>query len=366
MRSVFCLAALFSAKGQKGIGSLNDPCDCMQHHDFWVASRRALTEIFWTPDYPLRVFDPLDQLHVWTKSQSCMYSPENEESHRPTALSDCIPGFLLVHIICMQRHLTYRNPERAMDFATELVRLLPFGVACIDKASGWPITSAQIWGYYRRFRRAFAAGPKRKLPQSLEGLDIFDMFERGEQTNRLERLDPASERENWPTSLLQEMLWQVSGEEKDEKGVLGEEADTCPAGSFPKEKVCWLLGKTGASCEEACRDAGLQLQLQETTKEVPPLNAVEGEWPSWLQEPRIPHIVAAMGGDKSALEIQHPWAPFECLVAEESRFHLAAKWIEEDPAWSYPICALACPCTPVVAQGIQEILEAVPMWPSAL
>lgn len=66
--------------GQKGLGSLNDPCDCMQHHDFWVASRRALVELFWTPDYPMRALDPNDKLHYWTRRQSCMYSPENEES----------------------------------------------------------------------------------------------------------------------------------------------------------------------------------------------------------------------------------------------------------------------------------------------
>ena len=152
----YLVPLLLSVQGQKGIGSLNDPCDCMQHHDFWVASRRGLMDIFWAPDYPLRALDPEDHLHFSTRRQSCLYSPENEESHRPTALSDCIPGFILVHIVCMQRHLANRNPERAMDFATELVRLLPFGASCIDKA-GWPITSAQILGYYRRFRRAFCS-----------------------------------------------------------------------------------------------------------------------------------------------------------------------------------------------------------------
>lgn len=157
-------------------------------------------EIFWAPDYPLRALDAKDPLHYSTRRQSCLYSPENEESHRPTALSDCIPGFLLVHIVCMQRHLANRNPERAMDFANELVRLLPFGASCLDKSS-WPLTTAQVLGYYRRFRRAFAAGP---LVSPMTAAD------RGVRaTEREKELDGGAVVSEWPTWLLQEMLWQV-------------------------------------------------------------------------------------------------------------------------------------------------------------
>jgi len=344
------LSFLRAVHGQKGIGSLNDPCDCMQHHDFWVASRRGLMDIFWKPDYPLRVLDPKDHVHYSTRRQSCLYSPENEESHRPTALSDCIPGFILVHIVCMQRHLANGNPERAMDFATELVRLLPFGASCIDK-SGWPITSAQIWAYYRRFRRAFAAGPATSAQRKM------DAFERGDYAMQREKLDSGSLQNEWPDWLLKEMLWQVSSQEEEPQ--LGEEPDVCPAGTFPEGNACWLLGEIGASCQEACQAAGMQLRLQERVSSP---SVVEGQ--SLLEmfgEPHLPHIVAAMSGQRE-LEMQHPWAPFECFVPEESRFHLAATWLDQDPAWSYPICALACPCAPETRQ-IQEVLEAIPIWP---
>lgn len=355
----YLVPLLLSVQGQKGIGSLNDPCDCMQHHDFWVASRRGLMDIFWAPDYPLRALDPEDHLHFSTRRQSCLYSPENEESHRPTALSDCIPGFILVHIVCMQRHLANRNPERAMDFATELVRLLPFGASCIDKA-GWPITSAQILGYYRRFRRAFAAGP-----YSLQGK--LDMLERGQYATQREMASEAGspDIDPWPNWLLREMLWQV-GSEGDQRQQLGEEPDVCPAGSYPEGNACWLLGKTGASCQEACQDAGMQLRLQEKTASPPDSALEEADWPALFGEPHVPHIVAAMSGNTPSLGIQHPWAPFECLVPEESRFHLAARWLDQDPTWSYPLCALACPCAPIETQTIQGILEAIPMWPSAV
>eukprot|EP00434_Breviolum_minutum_P012947 symbB.v1.2.011413.t1/scaffold764.1/size165801/19 len=144
---------------------------------------------------------------------------------------------------------------------------------------------------------------------------------------------------------------------------LGEEPDVCPAGTFPEGNACWLLGEIGASCQEACQAAGMQLRLQERVSSP---SVVEGQ--SLLEmfgEPHLPHIVAAMSGQRESLEMQHPWAPFECFVPEESRFHLAATWLDQDPAWSYPICALACPCAPAETQQIQEILEAIPIWPDA-
>lgn len=327
--------------GQKGLGSLNDPCDCMQHHDFWVASRRALVELFWTPDYPMRALDPNDKLHYWTRRQSCMYSPENEESHRPTALSDCIPGFMMVTIVCMQRHVASGNPERAMDFATELVRLLPFGASCID-TSGWPVTTSQILSYYRRFRRAYAAGPKG------QGLDVAGRRERTEQRER-----DGGTASGWPVWLLREMLWQA-GTERSSGRLLGEEAETCPSGSFPHKWRCWLLGVPGASCEEACREA--ELDFRPFPPSPPPMGA---EFP----EPLVPHILGALHGGKSpTLHVQHPWAPFECYVQEEQRFHLSASWQEQDASWRYPICSLACPCAPF--QPLASVLEAVPVWPS--
>ncbi|CAJ1393310.1 unnamed protein product [Effrenium voratum] len=338
-----CLVFPFLTEGQKGIGSLNDPCDCMQHHDFWVASRKALVEIFWTPGYPLRALDPTDHLHFWTRQQSCMYSPENEESHRPTALSDCIPGFLLVHIVCMQRHVAKRNPERALDFANELARLLPFGAGCLDRADGWPITSQQVLGYYRRFRRAFAAGPNR-------GAATGDAEARRScATEREAKEETTSE---WPTSLLQ-------AGQGDDARQLGEEPDVCPAGTFPQQDACWLLGRVGASCQEACEEAAMRVRLREKTNEPEPSLKLS---PEQFPEPQVPHIISAQIGQRMSLDIQHPWAPFECYVPEQSRFHLAATWLEQDPSWSYPLCALACPCAPVL--DLQEVLEALPLWPS--
>merc|ERR1740121_2471126 len=148
---------------QKGIGSLNDPCDCMQHHDFWMTTRAHIKDLFWVEHFPHRMFDTSDIVHRWVMTQSCMYSPENEESHRPTALSDCIPGFLMVHIICMQRHLAEGRPERVVDYAAELMRLIPFGRTCIDN-SGWPISIEQVERYYRRVRRVYAAGLHEGVP----------------------------------------------------------------------------------------------------------------------------------------------------------------------------------------------------------
>ena len=344
--SFLCLPA--TSWGQKGLGSLNDPCDCMQHHDFWVASRRALVDLFWTPDYPLRALDPKDKLHHWTRRQSCMYSPENEESHRPTALSDCIPGFMMVTIVCMQRHVANGNPERAMDFAAELVRLLPFGASCID-TSGWPVTSSEILGYYRRFRRAFAAGPK--------GLNL-DVAGRRERTERRERDGETASA--WPVWLLREMLWQVDVKSSPRRPLLGEEAETCPSGTFPHQWRCWLLSPVGASCEEACHATELEFQALPRSP-LPELQHLSES--AQFSEPLVPYILGALNGGKSpSLQVQHPWAPFECYVPGEGRFHLRAPWQEQDPAWKYQVCSLACPCAPT--QPLASVLEAVPVWPS--
>eukprot|EP00913_Durusdinium_trenchii_P034727 g32486.t3 len=134
------------------------------------------------------------------------------------------------------------------------------------------------------------------------------------------------------------MFWQVGSEPYAEKQ-LGEEPDVCPAGTFPEGGACWLLGKTGASCQAFLDDAGMQLNLRDQTRQ-PDLGTLEHPRLDLFHEPHVPHIVAAQSGHRPLLDIQHPWAPFECFVPEESRFHLAATWLEQDPAWSYPICAL--------------------------
>ena len=137
LRGLLVLGLAWLGRAQKGIGSLNDPCDCMQHHDFWMQTRMNLINIFFHPHFHPAMMDPGSQIFQSVHRQSCMYSPENEESHRPTALSDCIPGFLLVHIVCMQKLITDNKPERVVDYAVELMRLLPFGQGCIDD-SDWP------------------------------------------------------------------------------------------------------------------------------------------------------------------------------------------------------------------------------------
>jgi len=324
------LSLIGYSNAQTGIGSLNDPCDCMQHHDFWMMTRAHIRDVFWVENFPHRMFDPNDAVHGWVRSQSCMYSPENEESHRPTALSDCIPGFLLVHIICMQRHLAEGRPERVRDYASELMRLIPFGKNCIDN-SGWPITVAHVVQYYRRVRRAFAARPPEGHP--------------------------------WPQHLLKELAWigskgdsigvEVSIEEEDSENgealdgepvPLGEEADVCPAHSLPDAHVCWILGPPGATCLDACREAGMAFRQP-------------SEWPA---DPLVPRILGLTDSVPKEFSVQREWAHFECYVSQEARFHLAEPTHRLPQDWSYPICELACPCAPELSEQFREALHAVP------
>eukprot|EP00929_Paragymnodinium_shiwhaense_P035235 TRINITY_DN19049_c0_g4_i1.p1 TRINITY_DN19049_c0_g4~~TRINITY_DN19049_c0_g4_i1.p1 ORF type:complete len:357 (-),score=60.20 TRINITY_DN19049_c0_g4_i1:8-1078(-) len=306
---------------QKGIGSLNDPCDCMQHHDYWMATRTQLRTILEAPDFAARIHNPEDKLHHWIKVQSCMYSPENEEAHRPTALSDCIPGFLYVHIVCMQRQIVDRNPDKILSYANELARLYPWGANCMDR-SGWPIKAREVMQYYRRVRRAYAA----HVPGT-----------------------PISE------TLLKEMTWGAhpaelsSGDGAEEDVSMHERPDVCPVGTLPSRGACWLLGEVGASCRQACERANLAFR-----KPLP------GDG-----EVLLPYVlVFGDGTPVDDLLQQHPWAPFECYVPSELRMHKAdpqAAVGEGD--WSYPICALVCPCGPQLGKYMVDVLTSVPVFP---
>lgn len=311
-----CLCFLFSVCcGQKGIASLNDPCDCMQHHDWWMSSRAALINILWTTDYPEHLFQEEDPVHKWTGSQSCMYSPENEESHRPTALSDCIPGFLLVHIVCIQRQIVDRRPDRAMDYAAELIRLYPFGATCLANSvqSGWPLLPEDVIGYYRRVRRAFASGP--------------------------------SVNDSWPVELLREMAWHPREYDVDEPERI-EAADVCPAGTLADLGLCWVLGSIGATCKTACGERNLVFRRPKPYV-----------WPDW---PLVPRLLDLAGKSLVGLQMEASWKAFECYVPNEDRFVLADPVQEYAEDWSYPICALACPCVPILAPSIEDILQFVP------
>lgn len=312
--------------GQRGIASLNDPCDCMQHHDYWMSARTSLLSILQVSNFAERIFDTEDPLHRWVKVQSCMYSPENEEAHRPTALSDCIPGFLFTHVVCMQHHIVDRNPQRVLEYASELARLLPWGVSCMDQPTGWPFKVMDVVRYYRRVRRVLAAPP-----------------------------DPAS---GYGEAHFTELAWVATDPttaDRPEADVHPyERADVCPAGSLPKAGACWVMGARGQSCRDACRGRGLIFRPEaavEASLGAPEANAV------------VPRLLA-LGGGSPRLVVQHAWAAFECFVAEEDRFHRAHPG--EPPGegdWSYPICALACPCGPELPPEWAELLELVPEGP---
>jgi len=343
------------ALAQRGIASLNDPCDCMQHHDYWMATRTSLLTLLQVPDFAERIFDDTDPLSHWVKVQSCMYSPENEEAHRPTALSDCIPGFLFTHVVCIQRHIVDRKPERVLAYATELARLLPWGVNCMDQ-SGWPFTLEDMTRYYRRLLKTIAVGP------------AFD--------------------EPWPEGLLREMAWRggeaelariTTGTRSDGEASLSEEAEVCPLGSFSHLGACWLLGETGASCREACDAGGLTFL---------------GWRRRSVSDPLVPYLLALREELPETLLRQGPWAPFECYVAGQDRFHLAdvesfvldegtalaaddnaGMLLERDRLalvggswggagdWKYSLCSLACPCSPKLPELMNLTLELAPTFP---
>jgi len=221
-----------------------------------------------------------------------------------------------VHIVCIQRQLLERRPERALDYAVELVRLLPFGANCLNR-SGWSLTVAQVVGYSRRVRRAFAAGPGMGKP--------------------------------WPLQLLQDMAWSGS----DEEQLPGEDAEVCPSTTLPEAGVCWALGEPGDTCRTACTRAGLRYRAPSLGLYDQPDSAL------------VPRILDLSLRVPPGLVVQSPWAAFECYVAAEARFHLAMPDVPIDPDWSYDICSLACPCGPTLPGPFAEVLRILPKFPEA-
>ena len=95
------LAAVPVARGQRIIASLSDPCDCQQNHDYW---QTMIDEMYYylKRDLHKYLFDPDTIEHKFFARQSCIWSHDNEDSHKLSALSDCIPGFMMMKIACVQ------------------------------------------------------------------------------------------------------------------------------------------------------------------------------------------------------------------------------------------------------------------------
>mmetsp|Transcript_168985 Transcript_168985/g.543229 ORF Transcript_168985/g.543229 Transcript_168985/m.543229 type:complete len:112 (-) Transcript_168985:380-715(-) len=108
--------------------------------------------------------------------------------------------------------------------------------------------------------------------------------------------------------------------------------------------MCWIVGSPGASCREACTASDLRFHRPS----------------AFSEEPMLPHVLALIRALPSDLAVQMPWAPFECYVSSEGRFHLAQPQDDMSPDWSYPACELVCPCLPAVADEIMEAVKAVP------
>lgn len=280
--------------GQRGIASLNDPCDCMQNHDYWVSVRAQFLEVF-VPDYHVQVLDPTSRTHYWVLAQTCIYSPENEESHRPAAVSDCIPGFLLLQVVCAQRHLLHWELKRALDFVQDMMRLLAFGERCLrhrirgdddkSKASSWPgISEELLIDNYVRMHRAWLAGRSGLLDVAVvrremiwrtevvreekDGAPLLEM-EPFQSRSAANIADAATGWEKTVTELLEESDEELRQRRlaffpkllsSSSSSVPGRPlpspplaaTNTCPKPAMADGGACWILSPQGASCAEAC------------------------------------------------------------------------------------------------------------------
>merc|ERR1719499_1121208 len=126
------------------------------------------------------------------------------------------------------------------------------------------------------------------------------------------------------------MAWSAPGD-GDDVGFLGEESDTCPYLAFPCSGVCWVVGPVGQDCRRAC--TGRRMQFKHPI-----------DLPS---EPLLPRVLGMSGALPEGLKMQIEWAPFECFVSSESRFHLADFRLGMFADWRHDLCELVCPCVPM-------------------
>lgn len=94
---------------QKTVASLGDPCDCNQNHDYWQTMIDTML-LHLHPELPNALFTIGSASQAFFSKQSCIWSSDNEDSHRLAALSDCIPGFVSMKISCVT-HLVWKAYE---------------------------------------------------------------------------------------------------------------------------------------------------------------------------------------------------------------------------------------------------------------
>ena len=185
-------------KAQSIVASLGDPCDCNQNHDYWLTMIDEMSYHL-TSNLPNNLFNKISESYRFFRGQSCIWSAENEQSHRLAALSDCIPGFIAMKIACIQAMLIkarelpeaviatneYSNDSAVAEgnggenrnsgesiaeriegegksivntvslHMAEMLRLMAFGKDCIDN-SVWPLSVADIHSNYIRFYRTIS------------------------------------------------------------------------------------------------------------------------------------------------------------------------------------------------------------------
>jgi len=98
---------------------------------------------------------------------------------------------------------------------------------------------------------------------------------------------------------------------------------------YPSHGKCWYLSEIGDTCLATCAKHGRNFSY-----------AIAD-----IDQPLIPKLVG-----HEPVAKQQPWAPLECYVPSEDRFHTAngnsAKHVNETEAstWHHESCKLACPC----------------------
>ncbi len=256
------------AKAQKTVASLGDPCDCNQNHDYWQTMIDTML-LHLTPELPNALFAKGSASESFFGKQSCIWSSDNEDSHRLAALSDCIPGFVAMKISCVQ-HLVWKayeamtesvDPENnddphfvdakasvdlALGHMAEVLRTAAFGKDCMDE-SVWPVSMNDIYTNYIRFYRTHSY--YRVTENMLKAL--VWVSETCATSADCVGGNVAGRRCKHGRCVAPEDPGLLAGKDSDVQYFCAQ-----PGGYLDGAGRCWHMGNEGESCNEVCEYAG--------------------------------------------------------------------------------------------------------------
>merc|ERR1719235_2721761 len=119
-------------------------CACAASAETWPWFRPQITKAFFVEGGFWKNLLIRDWVYDWLYSIPCPYDPlRHVEAALAAELSDCLPGEILLQVVCAQQHLLSKGIDRALAHMVEVQRLASV-CTCCDSTSGWPLAKDDV------------------------------------------------------------------------------------------------------------------------------------------------------------------------------------------------------------------------------